>query len=94
MIHGNAGHPDGKRQSKNCHGHQVSWRFTSNRFATSNGKISNEEDNVRNNVDDESILTGSQAMSNAIFIIVDRVAVKVSYCGNKNEHSDKTNCDH
>ena len=93
MVDRNTGYPNWQRKGEDCHCNHISWRFASNRFATSNGQICDEEYNIRHDVDDESIITCPQTMSDAIFVISWFIAIKSADSRHKNKYGNESKSD-
>lgn len=62
MVDGDTGHPHGTSQGKDTHGDDVSGGLPANGFTTSDGKISDEKNDIGHDIDDKAILTGSHTM--------------------------------
>ena len=89
IVDGNTGDPEGQGDGENSHGDQVSGEFSANGFAACNGKVTDEKDDVGDNVDDEAIVTGSQTVTNAIGVIFQGGAVEFTDLGNEDKDRDE-----
>ena len=63
-------------------------------MATDNGNVGDEEYDVWDNVDDISIVTSTNTMSNSIFVIMCPLAIEVTDSGDEDEYSNESNGDH
>ena len=57
MVDSNRGRHDGKSQGENAHSNHIAWRLATNRLAASNCQVGNKKYDVRDDVDDETIIT-------------------------------------
>jgi len=94
MVNCNARYPDWQWKGKDCHRNQISRRFASNRLATDNGNVGDEEYDIWDNVDDVSIVTSTNTMSNSIFVIMCPIAIEVTDSGDEDKYSNESNRDH
>jgi len=90
MVDGNTGNPNRQSQGKDSHHYHVDGRFTSYGLAAHECKVGDEEDDIADNIHDETFVAWCTTMYDARIIFKCLSAIEVLDLWCKDENGDET----